>query len=83
MVYTTTFRGYGLESQSDDTSAFRSGTAARRQFLEASKAKGTKGKSHVSISLTLGGTEIFRAHGMGVRSAFLSFRDHLGRMSAR
>lgn len=80
MVYTATVRGSGLEFKCSDKRAFRAAAAARRAFDAAWRERGLKGRAHVSISLCLGDTEIFRAHGMGTLSAFASFRDSLGEM---
>lgn len=80
MLYTVTIRGSGLEFQLTDKSPFKAGIAVRKLFDAEYKAQGLKGKAHVSISLSLGDIEVFRAHGMGLRSACQSYRSHLNRM---
>lgn len=73
MQYTTVIRCSGSEYCGVDKNPYRSALNAR---------KGLKlpNKFHVSISLVLDGTEIFRSHGLGLKSAFWSFKQNLRKM---
>ena len=73
MIYTTVIRCSGSEFFGADKNAFKSCLAAKKG-LKLSK------KFHVSIALVLDGTEIFRSHGMGLASAFWSFKKNLRMM---
>lgn len=73
MLYQTVIRCSGSEFVGSDKNAFKS-------CLEAKKGLKLSKKFHVSMALVLDGTEIFRSHGMGLASAFWSFKQNLKRM---
>ena len=73
MQYTTVIRCSGSDFVGKDKNAFKSALAAK-------KGLNLPKKVHVSISSVLDGTEIFRSHGLGLKSAFWSFKDKLRKM---
>jgi hypothetical protein len=76
MQYTTVIRCSGSEFNGTDKNAFKSALVAKKDLNLPNKV-------HVSISLVLDGIEIFRSHGLGLKSAFWSFREKLRKMKVK
>jgi hypothetical protein len=73
MEYKTVIRCSGVEFVGVHKSAYKSALSAKKGLKLPKKV-------HVSMALVLDGTEIFRSHGLGLVSAFWSFKQNLRRM---
>lgn len=75
MQYTTVIRCDGAEYRGIHKNAYRSALIAKKGLKLPKKV-------HVSMSLMLEDTEIFRSHGMSLKTAFWSFRSNLSKMKS-